>query len=391
MAERSSEHDNLSSPEGRIRAARQNQASSLDLSRFGLTALPAALCELTQLHSLDLSRNNLITLPASVANLTQLWALNLSSNRLTTLPSGLKRLNQLDILCVHDNPGLSLPTEILGPSWENIKLGSANPVKPFRLLDYYFSSREHSRPLNEAKMILLGRGGVGKTSLVERIVHGTFDSQQKKTEGIAITPWAVHINSDQIRLNIWDFGGQEIMHATHQFFFTKRSLYLLVLNAREGEQDANIEYWLRLTESFGGNSPVIVVINKITDNPFDLNRRGLQQKFPGVRDFIQTDCQSNTGISELLNAIKREVDRLPNLRDAFPSSWFSLKDSLATMKENFITYPEYQSLCAHGGIEEKTSQDTLVSFLHDLGIVVNFRDEPRLADTHVLNPQWVTL
>jgi internalin A len=172
---------------------------------------------------------------------------------------------------------------------------------------------------------------------------------------------------------------------------TKRSLYLLVLNAREGEQDANVEYWLRIIESFGGESPVIVVINKVKDHPFDLNRRGLQEKFPAIRDFFQTDCEElPLGIDELQRTIKRETDRLEHLRDPFPASWFTVKDRLASLSENFITYERYQELCAVDGITDLTSQDTLVGFLHDLGIMVNFRDDPRLADTHVLNPHWVT-
>jgi internalin A len=181
------------------------------------------------------------------------------------------------------------------------------------------------------------------------------------------------------------------MHATHQFFLTKRSLYLLVLNAREGEQDANVEYGLRIIESFGGASPVIVVINKVKDHPFDLNRRGLQEKFSAIRDFVQTDCEEPPlGIAELRRAIERETDRLEHLRDPFPASWFTIKDRLASLRENFITYEQYQDLCAADGLKESTSQNTLVGFLHDLGIVVNFRDDPRLADTHVLNPHWVT-
>jgi internalin A len=88
-------------------------------------------------------------------------------------------------------------------------------------------------------------------------------SEQKKTEGIQITPWSLKLNGEEVRLHVWDFGGQEIMHATHQFFLTERSLYLLVLNGREGGEDADADYWLRLIESFGGNSPVIVVLNKI--------------------------------------------------------------------------------------------------------------------------------
>ena len=65
-------------------------------------------------------------------------------------------------------------------------------------------------------------------------------------------------------LNIWDFGGQEIMHGTHRFFLTERSLYLLVLEDRR-EDDRSIYDWLKVIRNRGGNSPVMVVINKCDD------------------------------------------------------------------------------------------------------------------------------
>src|SRR5260221_5549812 len=104
---------------------------------------------------------------------------------------------------------------------------------------------------------------------------------------MGVTPWKLPIRHEPVTLNVWDFGGQEIMHATHQFFLTKRSLYLLVLNAREGEQDTNVEYWLQLIESFGGDSPVLVIINKVKDHSFELNRRGLQAKVPAIPGIFQ--------------------------------------------------------------------------------------------------------
>jgi GTPase SAR1 family protein len=76
-------------------------------------------------------------------------------------------------------------------------------------------------------VLLLGQGAVGKTSLVKRLTTNTFDPNEAKTEGIDIHRWQVNVDKEEIYLNIWDFGGQEIMHATHQFFLTKRSLYLL--------------------------------------------------------------------------------------------------------------------------------------------------------------------
>ncbi|MFL6275983.1 MAG: GTP-binding protein, partial [Blastocatellia bacterium] len=123
--------------------------------------------------------------------------------------------------------------------------------------------------LNEAKILVVGDGKVGKSSLVERLLYGTFDPQKETTLGVDINDEMKVIQSEvkgkgkAIKLNIWDFGGQEIQHSTHQFFLTTRSLYLLVVDARKGDQISNIEYWLKLIESFGGNSPIIIVINQI--------------------------------------------------------------------------------------------------------------------------------
>ena len=202
------------------------------------------------------------------------------------------------------------------------------------------------RPLNEAKLILVGRGAVGKTSIVNKLVHKIF-KDEKKTEGIKITDWRIRLHTNEdVRLNVWDFGGQEIMHATHQFFLTQRSLYLLVLNGREGGEDADAEYWLKLIESFGDESPVIIIMNKIKEHPFDLNRSALQRKYRAIREFIKTDCEDGTGFDQLLKAIERETDRLDHLRDAFPASWFSIKDKLSKMEKNFLSFEEYREVCA---------------------------------------------
>ncbi len=355
---------------------------TLDVSLNNLTTLPEPIGRLIELQEFYTNNNQLASLPESLGSLTQLRELHVENNQLTTLPESLRRLTGLRQLWVQGNSGLGLPVEVCD-----------TPQRPRSILDYYFSKRV-SRALNEAKMILVGRGGVGKTSLVNRLVHGRYDPKETKTDGIAITQWPLRIGQDEVRLNIWDFGGQEIMHATHQFFMTKRSLYLLVLNAREGEQDANVDYWLRLIQSFGGDSPVLIVVNKALAHAFDLNRRGLKEKFPAIRDFLQTDCEAKQGLEDLRQAISRETDRLEHLRDPFPASWFSVKDTLAHLREreraNFIPFARYQQLCAEQGVKEAVSQETLVGFLHDLGIVVNFRDDPRLSETHVLNPEWVT-
>ncbi len=364
----------------------------LFLSSNQLTNLPDVIAQLTNLQTLDLFNNQLTGVPDAIIQLINLQTLDLSNNQLTSLPEGMNQLSQLENLYLHHNDVLKLPREILGPTWEEMISEGATPAKPLDILDYYFRTRQgEKRPLNEAKLILVGYGDVGKTSLVSRLVNNTFNKDSPQTEGIQITHWPVQLNgSENIRLNIWDFGGQEIMHATHQFFLTQRSLYILVLNGRQGHEDADAEYWLNLIESFGDESPVLIVLNKIKAHPFDLNRRALRQKFLNIVDFLETDCETNDGLDTLCQTIKRETDRLKHLRDAFPASWFGIKDQIATMPENFISFERYRTLCANQGETDPTAQERLSTYLHNLGIILNYKDDLRLRDTHVLNPQWVT-
>ncbi|MEI7728057.1 MAG: COR domain-containing protein [Verrucomicrobiota bacterium] len=360
----------------------------LDLENNQLTAVPEALGQLTQLEELDLSNNRLTALPEALSQLTQLRTLELSNNQLPILPESLRNLKSLKGLYLHDNPKLGIPPEILGPTWGDADEKN-KPANPASILDYYFRLRGGKRPLNEAKLILVGRGEVGKTCLVNRLVKNIFEPTDK-TEGIAISDWQVNVGQDQVRMNIWDFGGQEIMHATHQFFLTDRSLYLLVLNGREGGEDLDAEYWLKLIASFGGDSPVIIVQNKIDQHSFDLNYRGLQAKYPQIRGYVKTDCRTPTGFAELESRIKQTLGEMTNVRASFPKAWFAIKDELAGMKVNYLSFDQFRATCARLGEGDSKSQEELAGFLHCLGVALNYKDDPRLRDTSVLKPRWVT-
>jgi internalin A len=363
------------------------QLQVLDLSFNLLREIPDALCMLRRLQALYLSGNQLREVPVSLGKLQQLQILYLSINQLREVPAKLGDCQKLKQLFLHDNPDLGIPWEILGPTSIAVGFNKKQPANPADILNYYFRPK---RPLLEAKLILVGRGAVGKTSLVNRLVHNTF-GQEEKTEGIKITRWDVPLpGGEEAHLNVWDFGGQEIMHATHQFFLTRRSLYLLVLSGREGSADQDAEYWLKLIESFGGESPVLVVLNKQREHPFDVNQRQLQGKYPFIRGFLKTDCGACLGLDELHRRIKDEINALPHLRDGFPSEWFEVKDKLPRTRKSFISFDEYRRNCRKWKVKSEAEQNLLGRYLHDLGVMLNFREDERLHDTHVLKPQWVT-
>ena len=377
------------------------QLQDLLLYNNQLTALPESIGQLTQLQELFLNDNQLTALPESIGRLTQLRDLLLYNNQLTALPESMEKLIHLEELYLHGNNALGIPPEILGPPSEKVSK-EVKAADPAEILQYYFRSRaEATRALNEAKILLVGQGGVGKTSLVKRLVKNTFDPEEGKTEGINITQWPIPAQSGaadgNIRLNIWDFGGQEIMHATHQFFLTKRSLYLLVLDARKGENEGNIHYWLRIIQSYGADSPVLVVVNQHEPpNQLDLNETRLGKDYASnVRGFFRTSCSKGTGIAELRAAIEEQVERLKHVHDRVPVSYFRVKEELEDQarERDFLDLVEYRELCEKHGVTEQRDQNALIRFLHDLGNVLNFDDPDnpyQMRDTKVLNPEWVT-
>ncbi|OGV70404.1 MAG: hypothetical protein A2283_19020 [Lentisphaerae bacterium RIFOXYA12_FULL_48_11] len=353
----------------------------LDLSGNRLTGLPAAIGSLQNLEALYLTENSLTGLPDEIGNLSNLKSLQLDRNRLTELPISFSKFKFLSEFNVTDNLLPVLPPEIAERSSDTSAI-----------INYYIQRQVgENRVLNEAKMVLVGEGGVGKTSLIKALLGKRLDHDERKTEGIDITRWEVTDGAVTVALNVWDFGGQEIMHATHQFFLTKRTLYILVLDSRQGEHQSRLEYWLKIIQSFGGDSPIIVVCTKADEQRMDLDWLGLQRKYPVIVGFAKA-VSSHTGeeVANLREMITREVTHLGHVHDVLPSAWFHIKDEMEHTPKDFMSYDEYRAICANAGVEDSTSQKTLVQFLHDLGIVLNFQDDPRLEDTNILNPEWVT-
>ncbi len=348
------------------------------LSQHDITDLPRSFGALTELKSLFLSDNKLATVPGPVFELTALRQLDLHQNSIRDFPANLAQLRELDYLDLAGNP-LPIPPEVL-----------ERPKEPKAIIEYAGRVRTATRPLNEAKLIIVGEGSVGKTSLVKRITRNSFDENENMTEGIAVTRWENLPGEHNITLNIWDFGGQEIMHATHQFFMTKRSIYVLVVDARQNEEQNRIEYWLKLIQSFSDHSPVIIVGNKCDQARLDIDRRGLRKKYEDIIGIVSASCQTGEGVDGVKKVLTRAVTKLPNVRDLVPVAFFDVKQHLEELKINYVSFSDYEELCVDSGITTRASQDLLIDLLHDLGTVLCFRHDPRLADTNILNPSWVT-
>jgi internalin A len=352
----------------------------LYLRSNNLDTLPPEIGQLVNLQSLDLSDNQLSILPLEIGQLINLQSLDLRSNLLRTLPSEMGQLVNLQNLYLSNNNYLEDPPP------EVVTKGTQ------AILNYLRQQLEQGRDyLYEAKFLIVGEGGAGKTSLAKKIESSSYelDSQEATTEGIDVIRWDFSLADDKtFRANIWDFGGQEIYHATHQFFLTKRSLYALVIDTRQDNTD--LYYWLNVVELLSGNSPVLIIKNEKQDRICQVNERTLRGEFTNLVKVLSTNLATNRGLREILEAIKLYINQLEHVGTPLPKKWVDVRKRLEVDERNYISLEEYFDICQENGFERRVDQLQLSDYLHDLGVHLHFQADPLLKRVLILKPEWST-
>jgi internalin A len=253
-------------------------------------------------------------------------------------------------------------------------------------------SEEKIGQIHEARLLIIGEGGAGKTSLANKLIDSEYSLEiegGKSTGGIdSLCLNFPHPSGDSFRINIWDFGGQEIYHATHQFFFSKRSLYLLVADTRQDNTDFN--YWLEAVELLSESSPVLIIKNERQDRSCQINENQLRGRFPNLEKILATNLATNRGLPEVIAAIQYHITQLPHIGTPLPKTWVRIREALEFDPRNYITQQEFLDLCDSQGLKRRQDKLLLSGYLHDLGVCLHFQDDPILKNWIILKPEWGT-
>ncbi|BBD61760.1 Miro domain protein [Nostoc sp. HK-01] len=380
---------------------RLQQLTTLYLHSNKITTLPEAIARLQQLTFLNLSSNKITTLPEGIARLQKLTSLNLSSNQIKTLPEGIARLQKLTSLDLSNNQITALPEEIIRlPQLTTLDL-KGNPIEtpPLEIAakgveairDYFRQLEEGTDKLYEAKLLIVGEGGAGKTTLANKIKDQNYQLQKDdSTKGIEVIQWDFPMeNGREFRVNIWDFGGQEIYHTTHQFFLTKRSLYVLVADNRK--EDTDFYYWLNVVELLSDSSPVLIINNEKGDRSREINELQLRGQFNNLKEILATNLAKNDQyLKNVIQKIKFYISSLSHLGTPLPQTWVKVREALESDPRNYISLDEYLDICQHNGFTRHEDKLQLSGYLHDLGVCLHFQNDRILEKTLILKPKWGT-
>lgn len=368
---------------------KMNEIELLILEKNDISHLPGNISELKNLKMLFLGGNHFSEFPYSLADIKDVSLISLFSNNITTINEKILDFNlplYLDYerrrkgIYLSDNPLETPPPEIIQQGRNALK-------------NYFEELERGTVNLHESKLLFVGHGAVGKTSLMKRLVHDEYNENESSTEGIDIKNWTLgKENGQELKINIWDFGGQDIYHSTHQFFLSKRSLYILVWDARIEKMMPNMasfDYWLNIVSLLSQNSPILVVQNKVDERVKSIGETLLRRHFPNIVGFYNVSAKTGDGISELKKVIETQIRKLPHIGEKLPKAWVKVRDKLKATEQNVITYDNYISLC--NSFQLNTEQALhLSNYFHDLGVFLHFQDNDILRNILFINPEWAT-
>ena len=348
---------------------------------------------LKELEKLYLSYNQIQDI-TPIKHLKNLTVLHLSGNQIQDI-TPIEHLKKLTQLILSKNPIKNIPTNILNSSAQEI----------IRWLNENQKQPEHKKqPLKDIKVLLLGNTNIGKSNLLFlwQQQYKKLDGRKKYPEDSDSTHGLVYEvfskTKDSTQLHIWDFGGQDYFHATHQLFFSPDALHVVLWAKQhttrlEDETVFQLEYWLRCAEQLSKGTNTIETV--LVENHIDSKtKNGIEYHthFPestqlskfavysphdtddaktATSDFVINTCSvsllKKQRINGLFEILEERIDHIQR-KNKHPKVYIDIRDQLANTNKKVWTLEEYYT-------ETGETNDTILGPLHRAGCILYFHEQ----------------
>jgi small GTP-binding protein len=112
------------------------------------------------------------------------------------------------------------------------------------------------------KLVVAGEGGVGKTTLIIRYCEGVFKHDTRTTVGVGFASKEVKLRGEAIKLQIWDFGGEERFRFILPAYCKGANAAILAFDTTRFQSVKNLPEWVEIIRKNAGNIPIVVVGTK---------------------------------------------------------------------------------------------------------------------------------
>ena len=262
-------------------------------------------------------------------------------------------------------------------------------------------------------MIVVGNGRVGKTSMVKRLMGIPYDPKEKFTHGISLGELEQEhlekIEAEDFKMSVWDFGGQEIFYAAHQFFMTDSALYLLAWTNRVNleeykkrmlEENEEVEFgekwreeqvWLENIQAYTKEAPIIMV--QTHADKFDTQKVPVSAfgEAPYNARFCNFSAAADMGLIQLKHMIADQLRQLPYFGAEYPQTYDNVIQAIGErrLQQPVLSRNEFYEICESANVD-KENYDDLLGYLNRTGICVHYATNDALKDKIFIDPAWIT-
>lgn len=162
----------------------------------------------------------------------------------------------------------------------------------------------------EGKVVLLGDSGVGKSSLSLRFCQGRFPTFHEVTIGAAFLQQVIRLrDGSQIKLHIWDTGGQERFRSMSGLYYRDASGAILVYDCTDPATFESVKYWVDELRVKGPPNVVIVVAANKCDSANKLVDSEISKSYCRENGmlFFETSALNGDNVSLLFESISQRI------------------------------------------------------------------------------------
>ncbi len=169
------------------------------------------------------------------------------------------------------------------------------------------------------KVVIFGDAGTGKTTLTQRFLTNLFKSDSKMTIGVDFEVKSLEINEKKVKLQIWDFGGEERFRFLLPTYVRGANGALFMYDVTNYSSLAHIDDWLLVVKKeirSEDQFPVIVVGGKadLIDDREISGEEGINiSKSRGVDGFIECSSKTGENVEETFQALTSLMMQKSNL------------------------------------------------------------------------------
>jgi len=158
------------------------------------------------------------------------------------------------------------------------------------------------------KIVVVGNGGVGKSSMIQRFATGVFTKDYKKTIGVDFLEKSLKLAGLEVRLMLWDTAGQEEFHSITRAYYRGAQGCVIVYSCSDNDSFKTVEDWKQRVQNECGEIPMVLVHNKndLDEREQRVKRAEGEAKAAKLKiPFQATSVLRDQGVNEVFKRLSR--------------------------------------------------------------------------------------